>query len=172
MKVRDWTCGCGHRYTKEVTLSEETTNLTGETTAWCPNCGKRPLMGSPVREASREEALRVRYGASEHGNYYVADIIGVPHPYCITRKHIEHCDSVVLDAYAIREAEKHGAKCGIPRCNLSFDQHEQALLVKCKAEIKGEDGQAMPELRDYLLKCKPLCEADKYAGFAFMEDKA
>lgn len=50
MKVRDWECGCGHAWTAPVVLAEHTPNLSGEATQWCPRCGQRPVMGSPVRE--------------------------------------------------------------------------------------------------------------------------
>lgn len=53
MKVRDWECGCGHAWTAPVVPSMNTPNLSGEATQWCPRCGQRPVMGSPVRESTR-----------------------------------------------------------------------------------------------------------------------
>lgn len=46
--LRDWVCKCGCEYTAQVVLSDETTNLSGEATAWCPRCTKRPAVGSPA----------------------------------------------------------------------------------------------------------------------------
>lgn len=43
---RDWQCSCGHSFTAQVVFSEETTNLSGEATAWCPKCNGRPHQGS------------------------------------------------------------------------------------------------------------------------------
>lgn len=117
--------------------------------------------------------LRARYGASENGNFFVKDTIGVPHPYCIGAKHVAHAADHfggMLGKEAIHDAEKHGIHCDICKGKLSFDAHETALLVACKRDFKGERGDADPELHAYLLKCKPLCEADKYAGFAFVKE--
>lgn len=114
--------------------------------------------------------IQERYGASEHGNFYVIDVLGVPHPYCIGPKHVEHAAkrfSGMLGEAAIRSAEMIGIHCAICKGKLSYDQHEQAALVACKIDANVE-GQACPELHAYLLKCKPLAEADGYAGFAFM----
>lgn len=122
------------------------------------------------------EELLARFGTSEHGNYTITDTIGVPHPYCITPKHIEWAAdhfSGLLSKDAIRDAEKkHGARCDICRGKLTFDQHEQALLVTCKAKLSGDDGKATPELHAYLLACKDKLTSDKeFAGFAFVEAK-
>lgn len=114
------------------------------------------------------------YGESEHGNYVVIDTIGVPHPYCITERHVayasDHCGGM-LGAEAIERAERAGAKCGICKGKLKWKEHEQALLVSCKKDINGEDGKADPELRAYLLKCTPQAEADGFAGFAFKDGR-
>ena len=45
--VRRWECACGHKYAAPVELSSTTPNLSGESTAWCPECGARPVHGSP-----------------------------------------------------------------------------------------------------------------------------
>ena len=38
----------------------------------------------------------------------------IPHPYCITPKHLQHADSMYLNAESIERAEKKGARCGPP----------------------------------------------------------
>jgi hypothetical protein len=48
-----------------------------------------------------------------------------------------------------------------------YKEHETALLVGVK--FKGELKDA-PGLQEYLLECKPMCEADKFAGFAFIQE--
>ena len=114
--------------------------------------------------------IQERYGASEHGNFYVINIIGVPHPYVIGARHVGHAAdrfSGMLGEPAIRSAEMAGIHCQMKGCRLSYDQHEQAALVACKIEA-NVDGKAHPELHDYLLKVTPLAEQDHYAGFAFM----
>ena len=62
--------------------------------------------------------------------------------------------------------------CAHRGCRLTYKQHETALLVEVQAaRIANEDGTGTPELHAYLLACKPLCEEDHYAGFAFMRAK-
>ena len=51
-------------------------------------------------------------------------------------------------------------------CNLSYAEHETALIVTINDSRELND---IPELQPYLLSCKELCEDDKYAGFAFMK---
>ena len=46
--VRDWECYCGHKFTAPVVISESTQRLSGEASVYCPQCGKKPLVGSPV----------------------------------------------------------------------------------------------------------------------------
>lgn len=114
----------------------------------------------------KQAELQARYGESEQGHFRIVDTIGVPHPYCITPKHLQHCDSMVLDATSIAVAEQRGARCGMRGCQLPYAQHEQALLIECDVPLEGENET---ELRAYLLKCKDMAEADKYAGFAFVK---
>lgn len=119
-----------------------------------------------------EAELKARYGTSEHGNFAVVDTIGVPHPYMIGTKHVEIASRFfggMLGEAAIKHAEQAGAKCGICKGKLKWSEHEHALLVACKAPLKSGD-KASPELHAYLLKCKPLCEEDGHAGFAFRDD--
>jgi hypothetical protein len=118
--------------------------------------------------------LAERYGASEQGNFYVVDTIGVPHPYCIDPRHIGHAADRfggMLGEPAIRSAEMAGIHCATCKGKLSYDQHQQALLVACKTEAADQHGQANDEMRAYLLKCKALAIEDNYAGFAFMRTK-
>ena len=110
-----------------------------------------------------------QYGQSEHGNFAVVDTIPVPHPYTIGAKHVAHASdrfSGMLGEAAIESAERHGIKCQHRGCTLKWKQHETALLVDCKADLKDGD-RVNPELQAYLLKCKEQAEADGFAGFAF-----
>ena len=84
--------------------------------------------------------------------YEVVDTIGVPHPYMITGKHVgEASDHFFgrLGEEAIRSAEKKGITCGMRHCNLSYDEHKQALVVrvKCGGELKDAPG-----LKEYLME--------------------
>lgn len=118
-------------------------------------------------------ALSERYGKSQQGHFWVKDLIGVPHPYCITPKHVE----IAADRFggrlgeeAISEAEKQGVGCGMKGCQLPFAKHEQALLISCQLPLHNAQGETDEELRQYLIRCKPLCESDGYAGFAFLKE--
>jgi len=118
------------------------------------------------------------FGKSEQNNFYAVDSIGVPHPYCITPKHLEYCESMYLNAESIARAESKGAKCDICRkLNrkygnpiLSYAEHKQALLIECKTEIQTET-KNNPELKAYLLKIKELTEKHGFEGWAFIKAK-
>jgi DNA-directed RNA polymerase subunit RPC12/RpoP len=57
-QVRDHKCfNCGNKWTKKVELSPHTQNISGEATAWCPECGKRAGSSSPIREVEEREFL-------------------------------------------------------------------------------------------------------------------
>lgn len=105
---------------------------------------------------------------SKNGNFKVIDSIGVPHPYCITPKHIAYAADHhygMLNADSIRESEENGARCDICKGKLSYDEHKQALLISCKTEIKDNK-----ELKEYLLSLKDKVIQDNYAGFAFKKE--
>lgn len=91
--------------------------------------------------------------------------IGVPHPFMIGSKHIEHASK--LHSGMLGEATMKAVPCVMRGCTLKYDQHEIALLVECKAPLQDAEGKATPELHQYLLTCKPLAEEDGYVGFAF-----
>jgi hypothetical protein len=120
--------------------------------------------------------IKGSYPNSEQGNFQVVDTIAVPHPYCITPKHLKHCDSMYLNAETIERAESKGAVCDICRklvksgrqdYVLSYAEHEQALLVECKMDIKPTP----PELHQWLLSIKEEATANGYAGFAFKKSE-
>lgn len=118
--------------------------------------------------------LKERYGASENGNYFAVDTIGVPHPYCITPGHVSVAQdfSGIISEEAILTAEASGrARCGTCWGKLSFKEHELALLIRCMKDLKDKDNKPDPELHEYLKKCVPLCEEDHYAGFAFLDGR-
>ncbi len=98
--------------------------------------------------------------------FEVVDTIGVPHPFCITPRHIEEAQhfSGQLGKEAIESLEKKLKRpsCGMQGCQLSFAQHEQALLVRCKS--KDED-----LTRAYLKSIVEQCEKDGYAGFTLLD---
>lgn len=56
MTIRRWTCVCGHEYDQQVVLGPSP-NVSGEKTAWCPACGKKPAHGSPAFELVSDEEL-------------------------------------------------------------------------------------------------------------------
>lgn len=96
--------------------------------------------------------------------FEVIDIISIPHPYCITEKHVSFASNYwrgILSKESILEAEgKKKARCGMKNCNLDYGQHEQALLINCKTENKEE-------LHRYLCLIKDMAIKDGFAGFAF-----
>jgi hypothetical protein len=57
------------------------------------------------------------------------EALSMPHPYCITPKHLELCDSMYLNEDTIRRAEERGARCGVSGCQLSCDEHETSVTL-------------------------------------------
>ena len=116
-----------------------------------------------------EEDYKKEFGSSAKGNFTVIDSIGIPHPYMITPEHIQYTEGVYLD---IAGAEKKGACCEICQKSgdkiLSLAEHEKALLVECKANIKSGK-KTSKELKDFLLKIKKKTAENGYAGFAFLD---
>lgn len=103
--------------------------------------------------------------------FRITDTIGVPHPYCITPKHVTVASDYyggILGTEAIKGAEARGAYCGTCRGSLTFEEHKQALLVEVD---DNRDLNDIPELRDYLLACKNLAVAGNYEGFAFIKKR-
>lgn len=108
--------------------------------------------------------------------FRVTDTIGVPHPYCLTPKHIAVASDQFngrLGKEAILAAEEQGARCDICKKKarnysdiLTFEQHETALLVEVADDRQLKD---IPELHPYLLSIKDMCEKDGFAGFAFKQ---
>lgn len=123
-----------------------------------------------AKKSYTDQELHERYAESEANNFWVERTIGVPHPYCISPGHVaEAADhhGGMLGTAAIEAAEKKRIFCHICKGKLSFSQHETALLVACKKEMKVGD-KSDPELHAYLLKINPLTEEDGYAGYAFV----
>jgi hypothetical protein len=106
--------------------------------------------------------------------FEIIDTIGTPHPFCITPRHVvfasdHHGGMLGKEAIEAYEKSKGSCHCGVKGCQLSFAEHETALLI---AVDDSRELGAIPELPTYLLKCKPICEKDGYAGFAFMKKKS
>lgn len=110
-----------------------------------------------------EEKIK-KYPKTEQ--FEVVDTIGVPHPFCITPKHIEAAQDYggMLGGEAIKNLEfkTKRSSCGMKGCNLMFEQHEQALLVKCKTK----DNELT---KAYLQSIVKQCEADGFAGFTLLD---
>ena len=126
--------------------------------------------------ADKDKKFKGEYGTSEYGNFTIIDTIGIPHFYCIGPRHVIYASdhfSGMLGKAAIEEAEKHGITCAVKGCNLSYGEHETALLVECKANmvIPGSKNEACPELHNYLLKIKNEATRNGYTGFAFLDKR-
>lgn len=120
------------------------------------------------------EELKARYGESDGGHFRIIDTIGVPHLYMVGSRHVVHASehfSGILGEAAIESGERKGITCCMRACRLSYKEHGMALLVSCTAAVSEDDKRVNPELRRYLMACKPLAEADNMAGFAFKDDR-
>lgn len=97
--------------------------------------------------------------------------VSLPHPYCITSRHVvfaaDHRGGM-LTAEAIDAAERAGARCGMPGCNLKHDEHEQMLTMFIAVPPQHQrDLNACPGLHAYLLSIKEQAQALGVQGFAF-----
>lgn len=131
------------------------------------------------RRIIRIAEFRERYGSTL--NFRIIDTIGVPHPYCITPRHVTWASdhwAGILNKESIIDSEKHGgARCDICEGQLSFEKHEQALLVECDMDIHDNtvppDNQGKiqmnEELHEWLKEIKERVGKDGYAGFAFIK---
>lgn len=98
--------------------------------------------------------------------FEVIDTIGVPHPYVVGPLHVTYAadhHGGMLSGDAIREGERlKKVRCCNGGCNLSYDEHKQAVAIKCKS--KDQD-----LLREYLKTIVERVEKDGFAGFVFVE---
>lgn len=107
-------------------------------------------------------------------NLQKIDTVSLPHPYCITPKHIKIASDHfggILDKAAIIEAEKRGAACDICRTSgtiLSYDKHESltTLFIEIPKEFQ-RDLNDCPGLHGYLFTNKGAMENLGIQGFAF-----
>lgn len=99
----------------------------------------------------------------------------MPHPYCITPKHLEYADSMFLNETSIARAEQRGAVCDICRKLvrngdqpeiLSHSAHESHTTLFIQAD-DNSDLNAVEGLHEYLLSIKPKAESLGIQGFAF-----
>jgi hypothetical protein len=114
--------------------------------------------------------IKGNYGVSKNANFFIKDTIGVPHPYMIGARHVAHAADHyggMLGKAAIESGEARGIMCKMKNCNLTYAQHETALIVGCKIDVKT-DPVAKKELEKYLKSIVKEAEANGYAGFAFM----
>lgn len=113
------------------------------------------------------EQIKTLFGASNRANFEVVDTIGVPHTYTIGSRHVKHASK--HHNGLLGEETLKAVQCAHRGCRLSYKDHEKALLVECRAEMKDADGKAVPELHHYLLACKEKAEANGFVGFAFLD---
>lgn len=102
------------------------------------------------------------YGKSENENFEVIDTIGVPHPFCITPRHVAYASDHYGGILDKKTLSKH--PCGMKGCSLTYEMHETALVIACYKEFNDE-------LKSYLLKIKDEAVANNYAGFAFLDKR-
>lgn len=114
--------------------------------------------------------MDLNYPASTDGNFQIlTKPIGIPHPYCITPRHIEVASSKFngkLTEEAIQFAEKNSnAKCGVEGCTLSYDEHGQAAAVKCLVHPE----QAKEEIQAYLKEHAQSLESQGMEGIVLVD---
>ena len=115
-----------------------------------------------------EKKFKGDYEGSD--NYFIIDTIGVPHMYMIGPRHIGYASdrfSGLLGAEAIKSGEREKKlHCYQPGCTLYYEEHKEALLVKCMKDPAIEENSK--ELNELIVKWKEEVERNNYAGFAFV----
>ena len=99
----------------------------------------------------------------------------IPHPYCITPKHLQHGDSMYINAESIERAEKKGARCDIcaksGREILPYAAHKVEVFAFIEVP-QNHDLNVVTGLHAYLLSIKAQAEQIGITGFAFPAQKA
>lgn len=100
--------------------------------------------------------------------------VSVPHPYCITPRHVRIAAnnfSGILSRDAIEEAEECGIFCDICRENgniIPFDKHETLLTLFVLVPKEHQKNlNNCPGLHSYLLSIKQQAETLGIKGLAF-----
>ena len=105
----------------------------------------------------------------------IVDTIPTKHPYSVGPRHVGHvADNFngILSKEAILDGEKKGIYCTICKGKLSYEEHKQALLLAVDSDLELPDFFAQnPKEKEFLISLKDQCEADEYAGFAFIKRK-
>jgi len=120
------------------------------------------------------------FGKSSKGNFFVEDTVPIPHPFTVGTRIVtytsDHHGGMLGEKAILAYEEEHrrGAcehSTGIGKCQRMYDEHQSALLIACKIDMKDkkDDSKACKELHNYLLKNKKKCEKEKLAGFAFID---
>jgi len=101
--------------------------------------------------------------------------IFVPHPYCITPRHLTG-KSIYLNEKTIRDAEKNNnavcdicrklVKTGRQKEIMSFDEHQKALTLFIEVP-DNRDLNKIAGLHEYLLKIRPVLLKLGVDGIAF-----
>jgi hypothetical protein len=112
-------------------------------------------------------------------SYWKVERVAMPHPYCITPKHVAWASdrhAGLLSKEAVRDAEERGgATCDICRVRvrdgrqphvLSIDEHENAMTVFLQVE-QSYDLNAIDGLGPWLFEQKAEFEKLGIEGFAF-----
>lgn len=101
-------------------------------------------------------------------DFKIIDTIGVPHPYCIGSRHIGNASdnfNGMLGEAAIEDGERKGITCEIKGCQLTYKEHETALLCEVNKEMELTGNKP---LEKYLKGIADKCEADGFVGFSFI----
>lgn len=101
--------------------------------------------------------------------------ISLPHPYCITPKHLKYNEGMILDVESAERKSKEmnprdsrrWAVCGI--CKEPYSEHKKqmTLFIQVEDNSSREALNENEELRKYLVKLKPSLEKYGIDGIAF-----
>lgn len=91
-----------------------------------------------------------------------------PHPYCITHHHLSRNSSMHLGKEQIEAMEKkHGPMCGVPGCNVYYEQHtsDKACFLQLTQNLQQSVAQ------EKLKSAIPILTENKIDGFVFVDTR-
>ncbi len=98
------------------------------------------------------------------------DKIFLPHPYCITSRHVAFASDHRGGMLTAEAIEASGASCGMRGCCLPYNKHESAMTLFITV-ADNKDLNSIPGLHAYLFSNKQKFIDLGIEGFAFPNEK-
>jgi antirestriction protein len=152
---RDWECRCGHKWAATVHYAESTPNLSGEATQWCPECGEKPLCGSPAYPSAEEWAIH----DYDMGGLRIEEYTGFTEVSRLAKALVEHGEAFVCFWDSCWSGDEVPEDIGerFQEAYRGCYETEQAFAEECADEgYFGEIPSALENYIDYAAMARDL----------------